>query len=78
MKKLLAIVSVLLFATSLLAEQTVTGRVLDTEGEPMIGVSIQVKGTSTGTLTNLDGDFVLDVPDASAVLVFSYVGYQTQ
>ena len=55
----------------------VTGRVIDNSGEPLIGVSILVKGTSTGTLTNLDGEFSIDVAEGD-VLKFSYVGYQPQ
>jgi len=46
-------------------------------GEPLIGVSVSVAGTQTGTVTDLDGSFSLTVPSASSVLVFSYVGYQT-
>lgn len=56
---------------------TVTGRVLDSRQEPLIGVSVQEKGTTNGVITNLDGGFTLNtIPDA--ILVFSYVGYQSQ
>ena len=54
-----------------------TGTVVDDTGEPLIGVSIQVQGTTTGTVTDLDGNFSLSVP-ANATLVVSYIGYQTQ
>lgn len=57
--------------------RTVTGTVVDDTGEPLIGVSIQVQGTTTGTVTDLDGNFSLSVP-ANATLVVSYIGYQTQ
>lgn len=57
--------------------RTVTGTVLDETGEPLIGVSVQVKGTSTGTITDFDGKFSLNVP-ANATLTVSYIGYQTQ
>lgn len=59
-------------------EITITGRVSDEKGEPLPGVSIMVKGTQTGTASNADGSFSLDVPDEKAVLVFSYVGYVSQ
>src|SRR5690625_4866245 len=57
---------------------TVNGIVTDQEGEPLIGVNIQVKGSSKGTATDFDGKFILEDIDENAVLVVSYVGYQTQ
>lgn len=57
--------------------RTVTGTILDETGEPLIGVSVQVKGTTTGTITDFDGKFSLSVP-ANATLTVSYIGYQTQ
>src|SRR5690625_5914051 len=57
---------------------TVNGIVTDQEGEPLIGVNIQVKDSSKGTATDFDGKFILEDIDANAVLVVSYVGYQTQ
>lgn len=56
----------------------VTGTVLDEKGEPMIGVSVQIKGTTGGTITDLDGRFAFNKMEANAVLVISYIGYQTQ
>ena len=58
---------------------TVTGKVMDGAfNEPMPGVAIQVQGTTTGTVTDLDGNFTLEVPSQDAVLIFSFVGYKTQ
>src|SRR5690625_4543276 len=57
---------------------TVNGTVTDQEGKPLIGVNIQVKGSSKGTATDFDGRFTLEDIDENAVLVISYVGYQTQ
>lgn len=54
----------------------VSGKVTDSDGEPLIGVNIQVKDTDIGTSTDFDGEFVLEEIDENAVLVFSYVGYQ--
>ena len=56
--------------------RTVTGTVSDVQG-PMPGVSVMVKGSSTGTSTDLDGAFSLPVADKDAVLVFSFIGYRT-
>lgn len=57
------------------AQQTVSGTVIDEAGEPLIGVSIQVKGTTNGTITDFDGNFTLTNLNSSDVLVFSYIGY---
>lgn len=57
---------------------SVEGTVTDQNGEPLIGVNIQVKGTSKGTSTDFDGRFVLEDVDEEATLVISYIGYQTQ
>lgn len=54
---------------------TITGQVLDGNGVPLSGVSVLVKGTSVGTVTNEEGNFSISVPDANAVLVFSSIGY---
>ncbi|MBY5959121.1 TonB-dependent receptor [Membranicola marinus] len=56
----------------------ISGTVVDDSGEPLIGVNIQVKGTNKGTSTDFDGNFTFDDIDENAVLVVSYVGYQTQ
>ncbi|EMR02189.1 SusC/RagA family TonB-linked outer membrane protein [Cesiribacter andamanensis] len=59
--------------------QTVTGRVTSfTEGTSLPGVAIRVKGTSTGTITDLDGRYQIQVPGGDAVLVFSFVGYNPE
>src|SRR5690625_417450 len=57
---------------------SVSGIVTDQEGEPLIGVNIQVKGSNKGTSTDFDGEFTLEDIDENAILVISYVGYQTQ
>ncbi|WP_224999868.1 TonB-dependent receptor [Cesiribacter sp. SM1] len=56
----------------------VSGRVLNERDEPLIGVAVQVKGTSTGTVTDASGSYQLTVPDANATLVYSYIGYARQ
>ncbi|MEX2478349.1 MAG: TonB-dependent receptor [Gracilimonas sp.] len=60
------------------AQQTVTGSVTDAETEePLIGVSILVQGTNSGATTNVDGEYQVEVPDADAVLEFTFVGFRT-
>lgn len=57
---------------------TVRGTVTDTRGESLIGVTVQIKGTSTGTVTDIDGGFVLSNVPSNATLEVSYVGMVTQ
>ncbi len=57
--------------------KTISGHVVDQNGEALIGVSVAQKGTSNGVITDLDGNFTLNVP-ANAVLTVSYVGYKKQ
>lgn len=56
----------------------IRGTVTDENGQGLPGVSILIKGTQRGTITDSDGRFTIDVPNGNGVLVFSYVGYQTQ
>ncbi|WP_316741564.1 TonB-dependent receptor [Pedobacter antarcticus] len=67
----------LLFSFPVLAQQPVTGKVVDTEKMGLPGVSVTIKGTTQGTMTASDGLFKLTVP-ANSVLVFSYIGFATQ
>lgn len=55
----------------------VSGLVVDEKGEPLIGVTVKVNGTSLGTSTDLDGKFTINIPNKKGVLTFSYVGYRT-
>ncbi len=55
--------------------QTVTGKVMDSDNTPLIGVNVLEKGSSNGTITDLDGSYSLDLRDSNATLVFSYTGY---
>ena len=55
----------------------VTGKVVDASGEPLIGASVMVEGTTEGTVTDIDGNFMLNTKP-TAKLVFSYVGYTSQ
>lgn len=60
------------------ADQQVSGTVTDEQGEGLVGVNVLVKGTNTGTVTDIDGKYSLTFPDDSQVLIFSSVGYITR
>ncbi|EAR01508.1 SusC/RagA family TonB-linked outer membrane protein [Maribacter sp. HTCC2170] len=79
MKKLFLILVAIGFSISAYAQQTVSGTVLE-EGTdiPLLGVSVLVKGTSTGASTDFDGNFSFNRIESNAILVFSYLGYKTQ
>ncbi len=80
MKKILGIFSLLLLTGSLVMGQTVqiTGNVKGSEdGLAMPGVFVQVKGTTIGTITGLDGNYTIAVPSSAQSLVFSFVGFVT-
>src|SRR5690606_11992016 len=57
---------------------TVTGRVVDQQGAPLQGINVAVQGSSTATVTNEEGAFSIQVPNDNAVLVLSYLGYESQ
>jgi len=60
------------------AAVTISGRVTDTDGEPLTGATVMVKGTTTGTVTDIDGEYELSAPDDATTLVISFIGYQAQ
>ncbi|MFT3738706.1 MAG: TonB-dependent receptor [Breznakibacter sp.] len=80
LKRSLTVLGVLMLCTMAFAQQsrTVKGRVTDTKGEPIPGVNVLIKGTANGTITDIDGNYVLNVPNPeSAVLQFTFIGYQS-
>ena len=62
---------------SVLQQKAISGKVVDSKGESIIGANIMEKGTTNGTITDFDGNFSLNVA-ANAVLQISYIGYKTQ
>jgi len=62
----------------LLLERTITGTVTSDDGETLPGVSILVKGTTIGTISDADGNYILNVPDDTESLIFSFIGYITK
>jgi Ca-activated chloride channel family protein len=76
MKKAMLIISLILLAVSGTSARTVTGTVMDANNDPLPGVNILLKGTSTGTLSDINGAFTITVPDDKAILVFTCIGYK--
>ena len=74
---LLSVMTLLPVAASAQGMVTVTGTVTDANGDPLIGCTVQLKGSSVGTITDLDGRFKLQVPEGKT-LTFSYIGYKTK
>ncbi|MFY0608036.1 MAG: SusC/RagA family TonB-linked outer membrane protein [Cyclobacteriaceae bacterium] len=67
----------LLVMAQAFAQRTVTGKVTDESGEPLPGVNVVIKGTTTGTTTDLDGNYRLSVADGE-ILTYSFVGFESQ
>lgn len=78
MKKIITLVIACFLCIGMMAEKQISGLVLDANDEPVIGASITVKGTSLGTISDYDGEFVLTVADDATTLIVSFVGMQTQ
>jgi len=78
MKKLLLLILLAGFTLNLAAQKVVTGKVTDEEQNPLAGVSVQVKGTTIGVLTDKDGQFRLQIPVDARILSFSFIGMKTQ
>lgn len=70
----------LMSSAAAFAQQTikVTGKVIDSTNEGVPGVNVKVKGGAGGTITDIDGNYKIDVPGSKSVLVFSFIGYETQ
>ena len=62
----------------LLAQRAISGTITDAAGEGLIGASVLVQGTTTGTVTDFDGNFGITVPEGGENLLISYTGYATQ
>lgn len=76
MRKLYSLLLVVLLATSAFAQTTITGKVTDSKGDGLPGVSIALKGTSTGVISDVDGNYSISAPD-DGVLSFSFIGFKT-
>ena len=81
MKRILLFIVVFMFTVSgyVMAQRTVTGSVTaEEDGSPVPGVNVIVKGTSVGTVTDIDGNYQIAVPDGERILVFSFIGLVTE
>ena len=78
LKKLTLALGLLCLSMTINAQRSIQGTVIDESNELLIGVNILIKGTSTGTVTDVDGKYTLSVPDGYSTLIFSYTGYATQ
>ncbi len=77
-KFLLLLLSTLLSTAMLFAQKQVTGKVTDEMGDPIVGASVAIKGTTKATITEIDGSFKISIPnDGSTILVFRFVGMKT-
>ena len=78
-KILLLLISTLILSGQIMAQDkmaVITGKVIDADdGYPLVGVSVVVKGNNKGTITDLDGNYKLSIPEKECTIVFSYVGY---
>jgi hypothetical protein len=69
------ILLLVLSSATALAQRTVTGQVIDEFNDGLPGVSILVKGTTSGVVTDIEGNFSINVPSEQSVLVFSFIGF---
>jgi len=69
---------ILIFGTAAMAQKTVTGTVSNSAGDSLVGVTVIIQGTTEGAQTDTDGEYSVIVPSDDAVLIFSFLGYQTQ
>jgi hypothetical protein len=76
-REFLVLIALFISTMSAFSQIKVTGTVLDNKSEPLIGVNITVKGSKTGTISDFNGKFNIEVPNRQSILVFSYIGYKT-
>ncbi len=77
LRLMLVVIVMLVFGSSSYAQSLITGRITDSSGAPLSGVSVQIKNAKTGTVTNAEGAYSISAK-ATDILVFSYIGYQAQ
>ena len=79
MKKLLTLLVFMMITGFAFGQGSIMGKVVDNTGDPLIGASVYLEGTSTGTITDVDGNFTIkDVDNGSVNLVVSYVGFKSK
>ncbi len=79
MKRILLLLLVIIISGGYtIAQKEMLGKIVDTEGNPLPGVNILEKGTTNGTISDLNGKYMISVSSDSAILIFSYVGFLTE
>lgn len=78
MKRLFLLSALMMVCTSIWANYICRGSVFDSQGEPLIGATVSVPGTSIATAADVDGNFKFSVPDGTKDILISYVGYQNK
>ncbi|MBP1613965.1 MAG: rane protein [Bacteroidetes bacterium] len=80
MKNIMLFLAALFMSCHVMAQQNhITGTITDAnDGSPMIGANVMIKGTKTGTISDISGEFNLNVPQGRSVLIISSIGYKTQ
>ena len=78
MRRLLSTLGMMMLSIGIIhAQRTISGTVTDEVGDPLVGVSVVVKGTSAGAITDIDGKYSVEVPDDVVTLIYSYIGLET-
>ena len=79
LQRMTLLTALLFLSQSAWAQFKVSGKVSDEKGEGLVGVSVVVKGTTTGTITDIDGNYSLQVSSGkTTTLVLSYIGYASK
>ncbi|MGC9344990.1 MAG: SusC/RagA family TonB-linked outer membrane protein, partial [Bacteroidales bacterium] len=77
-RKWILLVSLLFICKFSFSQVEISGKITDAEtGEPLIGVSVLISGTAVGTISDLNGEYSINLPDEGSILIFSYIGYKT-
>ena len=77
-KKVLLILWCGLLSASMYAQVKITGKIVDNTGDPMSGVSVVLKGTTTGIVSDINGNYEVSVPNAQSILSYSFLGFESQ
>ena len=78
MKRFLLFFGMVLFTIVSYSQRTITGVITDSDGEELIGASVLLKGSDSGTISDFDGSYSIEVPTEGGELVYSYTGYEDQ
>ena len=76
-KHLFSLAILMTLSLSMFAQRNVSGKVTDETGQSLVGATVLVKGTTSGTATDINGAFTVSLPEGSSILEISYTGYQS-